>query len=52
MFDDQANDDKNANETFVWRKKNAKIGLDKYDPKDLTVLSKIKQEENQVICCF
>lgn len=48
MFDDQQNEDKNDNETFVWRKKNAKIGLDKCDPKDVFLLNKTKKEETQV----
>lgn len=48
MFDDQPSEDKNANETFVWRKKNTKFGLDKFDPKDLILLNKAKQDETQV----
>lgn len=48
MYDDQQNDDKTANETFVWRKKNAKIGLDKFDPKDILAINKNKQDETQV----
>lgn len=44
---DQTPEETNV-ETFVWRKKNQKIGLDKIDPEQIVVLNKIKQEETQV----
>ncbi|CAF1085442.1 unnamed protein product [Brachionus calyciflorus] len=37
-------DDKSA-ETFVWKKKHEKIGLDKVDPDKISTLKKLKQEE-------
>lgn len=49
MFDEDATaEDKNASETFVWRKKNAKIGLDKFNAEHILLMNKIKQEETQV----
>lgn len=50
MFDrtKDDNDDKNQSETFVWRKKNQKIGLDKLDPEHLLLINKMKQEETRV----
>ena len=36
------------NETFIWRKKNQKIGLDKLEPEKILLLNKLKQEETAV----
>ena len=48
MYDDQPSEDKNAAETFVWRKKFDKSGLDKIDPKNLILLREAKQRETEV----
>lgn len=37
--------DEKANETFIWRKKNQKIGIDKLEPTQVLMLNKLKQEE-------
>jgi hypothetical protein len=36
-----------SNETFIWRKKNQKTGLDKLDPQNLLMIQRLKQEETQ-----
>lgn len=35
-------------ETFIWRKKNQKIGLDKLEPDKYLIVNKLKQEETRV----
>ena len=35
-------------ETFIWRKKNQKIGLDKLEPEKIMMLNRLKQEETAV----
>ena len=48
LFDQVKEPDEKANETFIWRKKNQKIGLDKLEPEKLLMLNKLKQEETAV----
>lgn len=35
-------------ETFIWRKKNQKIGLDKLEPEKFMLINKLKQDETRV----
>ena len=49
MFDQFKEPEDKSTETFIWRKKNQKIGLDKLDPQNLLMLNKLKQEETTVI---
>lgn len=42
---DKSVEAEDKNETFVWRKKDKKIGLDKLDPQKVLMLNKLKQEE-------
>lgn len=48
MFDNFKDHEDKSTETFVWRKKNQKIGLDKLEPEKLLLLNKFKQEETAV----
>ena len=48
MFDNFKEPEDKSNETFIWRKKNQKTGMDKLDPQNLIMLNKLKQEETQV----
>jgi hypothetical protein len=48
MFD-QIKETENNTESFVWRKKNQKIGLDKLDPQKVLLLNSLKQEETAVL---
>ena len=49
MFDHGTKEiDEKANETFIWRKKNQKIGIDKLEPTQVLMLNKLKQEETAV----
>lgn len=48
MFDQIKEPDHNS-ESFVWRKKNQKIGLDKLDPQKVLLLNQLKQDETAVI---
>ena len=48
LFDQVAEPEEKMNETFVWRKKNQKIGLDKLDPQQMLMVNKLKQEETAV----
>jgi hypothetical protein len=48
MFDHFKEPEDKTNETFIWRKKNQKTGMDKLDPQNLIMLNKLKQEETQV----
>lgn len=42
---DKSEEPEDKNETFVWRKKDKKIGVDKLDPQKKLVLNQLKQEE-------
>jgi uncharacterized protein YdcH (DUF465 family) len=44
----QQQSQQSAGETFIWRKKNQKIGLDKLDPEQMFLVNKLKQEETNV----
>ena len=48
MFD-QIKETENNTESFVWRKKNQKIGLDKLDPQKVLLLNSLKQEDTAVL---
>jgi len=48
MFDQAKESDEKNNETFIWRKKNQKVGIDKLEPTQTFLLNKLKQEEAQV----
>ena len=48
MFDNFKEPEDKSNETFIWRKKNQKTGMDKLDPQNLIMLNKLKQDETQV----
>ena len=48
MFDQIKEPEDKASETFIWRKKNQKIGLDKLEPQQLLMVNKIKKEETSV----
>ena len=48
LFEPNKEQEDKAGETFVWRKKNQKIGLDKLDPQRLLVVNRLKQEETAV----
>jgi hypothetical protein len=48
MFDQVKESDDKASETFIWRKKNQKIGLDKLEPQQLLMVNKIKKDETSV----
>jgi hypothetical protein len=48
LFDQIKEPDHGAGESFVWRKKNQKIGLDKLDPQKVLLLNSLKQEETAV----
>ena len=50
MFDHFKEPEDKSSETFIWRKKNQKTGMDKLDPQNLIMLNKLKQDETQV--CF
>lgn len=41
----EATKEPEKNETFIWRKKNQKTGLDKLEPEKILMLNKLKQEE-------
>ena len=45
---DQIREPEEKSESFVWRKKNQQIGLDKLDPQKVLLLNKLKQEETAV----
>ena len=42
---DKSVEPEDKNETFVWRKKDKKIGVDKLDPQKKLMLNQLKQEE-------
>ncbi len=48
LFDQIKEPDHGNAESFVWRKKNQKIGLDKLDPQKVLLLNSLKQEETAV----
>lgn len=46
MFD-KIKEPEEKTENFVWRKKNAQIGLNKLDPEKVLMINRLKQEETQ-----
>ena len=48
MFDQIKESEDKSSETFIWRKKNQKIGLDKLEPQQLLMVSKLKKDETAV----
>ena len=45
---DKVKEPEEKSESFVWRKKNQKTGIDKLDPEKMLLLNKLKQEETAV----
>ncbi len=52
LFDQVKEVEDKTSETFIWRKKNQKIGIDKLEPKQVLMLNKLKQEETSVSILF
>ncbi len=48
MYDQRKESEEKQSETFIWKKKNQKTGMDKLEPEKMMVLNKLKQEETSV----